>query len=359
MINLFAPINMVSYGYVSTNILHALMDLGEEVCLFPIALQEVDNEDTLRLVHQCIDNGKTKFSWSNPSIRIWHQNDMAQHIGSPRIGFPIFELDKFHDIELYHLRSLDHIFVTSKWAKDVILDNIPEADVSVIPLGVNSKVFKPKDKIDFPTAKFRVLVCGKAEYRKGHDIAPAILKEAFEGIEDNVEIYVMIENHILSKSEMDEWKSFFSSTGLNVKFIPRLAGQYDVANLYNQVDCGLFMSRAEGWNMPALEMLACGKRIVITNYSAHTEYCTSENSYLVDIDETELAYDGKFFQNGVGNWAKIGKSQIEQAVVHLRCAYMTYQVSSGYSVYRNDKGIETAKQFSWQNTAKQILESIK
>jgi glycosyltransferase involved in cell wall biosynthesis len=355
-IQLLAPINTVSYGYVSTNILHALTDLGEEVCLFPIALQEVDNAETLRLVEKCIENGKFKFSWSNPSIRIWHQNGMAEHIGSPRIGFPIFELDKFHEIEIYHLKSLDHIFVASKWAKDVVLNNIPEASVSVIPLGVNTKVFKPARRLEFPNSPFRVLVAGKAEYRKGHDIAPDILKKAFEGKDyKDVEIYVMIDNHILSSHEMDEWKSFFSSTGLNIKFIPRLTGQYDVANLYNEVDCGLFMSRAEGWNMPALEMLACGKRIVITNYSAHTEYCTNENSYLVDVDETELAYDGKFFQNGVGDWAKIGKNQIDQAVEHLRMAYMSYMISSGYSVYENDKGIETAKQFSWENTAKEIL----
>ena len=50
-------------------------------------------------------------------------------------------------------------------------------------------------------------------------------------------------------------------------------------------DCGLFPARAEGWNLELLEMMACGKQVIATNYSAHTEFCTKENSILIESDE--------------------------------------------------------------------------
>ena len=66
-----------------------------------------------------------------------------------------------------------------------------------------------------------------------------------------------------------------------------------------QTDCGIFPSRAEGWNLELLEMLACIKSVITTHYSAHTEFCDDVNSDLVEIKETELAYDGKWFQESV------------------------------------------------------------
>ena len=63
-----------------------------------------------------------------------------------------------------------------------------------------------------------------------------------------------------------------------------------------------------------------GIPVITTNYSAHTEFCNKENSYLVDIDELELAYDGKWFFNQ-GEWAKIGSKQISGFVDYLKHCY--------------------------------------
>ena len=76
----------------------------------------------------------------------------------------------------------------------------------------------------------------------------------------------------------------------------------------SKADCGIFPSRAEGWNLDMLEMMALNKSIITTNYSAHTEFCNKDNSFLIDISETEPANDGKWFF-GQGNWAKIGEEQ--------------------------------------------------
>jgi glycosyltransferase involved in cell wall biosynthesis len=120
-------------------------------------------------------------------------------------------------------------------------------------------------------------------------------------------------------------------------------------------DCGIFPSRAEGWNLELLEMMSCGKHVIATDYSAHTEFCTQENSLLVTIEEKETAYDGKWFTGNCGEWAKLGDNQVEQMVVHMRDIHKRKQSDS---LGINKGGVATAKKFSWSNSAAKAIEAI-
>lgn len=122
-----------------------------------------------------------------------------------------------------------------------------------------------------------------------------------------------------------------------------------------QADCGVFLSRAEGWNLPALELLSCGKRIIVTNYSAHTEYCDSSNSFLVETDGLEEAHDGRWFF-GQGQWAKFGNRQIEQVVSFMRQVHSATQQAGHTAV--NRAGIETANRLSWDHSVSRIFNAL-
>jgi glycosyltransferase involved in cell wall biosynthesis len=122
-----------------------------------------------------------------------------------------------------------------------------------------------------------------------------------------------------------------------------------MANFINENDCGIYISRAEGWCLGALESMSCKKPVITTNYSAFTEYCTKDNSYLVDITEKESAYDGKWFFNQ-GNWASIGYDQEEQIIEYMRHCYNNRP--------DNPNGILTAEGFTWNHTATKLLNLI-
>jgi hypothetical protein len=66
-----------------------------------------------------------------------------------------------------------------------------------------------------------------------------------------------------------------------------------------------------------LECMSVGLNVIATDYSAHTEFAESANCRLVHVDETEPARTGEWFW-GDRNWAKLGPSQMEQMVHHLR-----------------------------------------
>jgi hypothetical protein len=92
------------------------------------------------------------------------------------------------------------------------------------------------------------------------------------------------------------------------------------------------------------------KPVIATDYSAHTEFCNNDNSYLVSIDETEKAIDNKWF-HGDGNWAKIGPKQKEQIINYMRDIYRN-------NINTNLAGIETGNKFTWKNSAKELLRCI-
>ena len=357
MINLIAPINNLGYGITGLNVLKSLSRKAE-VSLWPISQPQVTSQEDAEVVQRAVNNAETP-DWSAPCIRIWHQHDMSQFVGrGEKIGFPIFELDEFKPIEKHHLSYLDKIFVCSEWAKDVVCDQI-EFDpnlVFIVPLGVDSDVFSPTPIDNGQNNDTIFFNCGKWEVRKGHDVLSRAFNKAFEP-QDNVQLHMMCDNPFCDEKETYEWQSLYKNAklGENIKLIGRVESSQDVYNIMSKVDCGVFPSRAEGWNLEALELLSCGKHVIITDYSAHTEFCTKENAHLVTIDKKEKAFDGKWFDGKAGSWACLGNDQIDQLVEHMRKVHKDKQEGS---LEINEAGIKTAQKFSWDNSAEKILSSV-
>jgi glycosyltransferase involved in cell wall biosynthesis len=348
-LNLTAPINDTSYGLVSCNLLKELIKLGIEVSLFPIHQINIDSSsEFVPYVQQAL---RTPYDKNADSLRIWHQFDLAGHVGHGRhIGFPIFELDKFNAVELHHLRSQDHLIVTCQWAKDIIAQNDITVPTSVVNLGVNTEIFYPSSNP--PSDKFIILNAGKWEVRKGHDILPDIIRRAFHPTDD-YELWMLSHNFFCSAEEVAQWQSKYD--GLNVKFFPRFHSQEEVASIMRQATVGIFPSRAEGWNLELLEMMGCGKPVIATNYSAHTEFCNTANSYLFsNYSSTVPAHDNKWFF-GQGNWLNIEERDIEVASNHIQHLYSRYLTGERLC---NSNGVATATKFSWTESARQLVEII-
>lgn len=345
------PINNTGYGIASINILKSLYSKNQDVIYFPIGNPGINSEqDHKMIVHMY--NRRLKFDINSPYIKIWHQFDLLDHIGRGQYyAFPFFELDIFNDQEKMSLSVPDVIFATSKWAKDIIQDNVSTL-TEVVPLGVDTSIFDYKKILKTRhDNKYVFLNIGKWEIRKGHDFIHKVFMNAFPK-EDDVELWILASektNNYSNENELKMWKEIYSADP-RIKLFNGVDSQTDIAQLMANADCGLYPSRAEGWNLELLETMAMNKPVIATNYSAHTEFCNHDNCMLVDIDSTEKAFDNKAF-NGQGNWAKIGQNQIDQIIEHMRYAYNN-------RITNNDNGIITANKYTWSNTADSILRCI-
>lgn len=360
-INLTCPINQLGYGVVSLNLLKAFEANGESPACWFLGPVEAPQED-IPLI-EVAQKRQEEFDHFAASLRVYHQFDLAHHVGRGlRCGFPIFELDRFRTNEINHLTSQDALIVPTQWAADVIAEQLggqcPEVKVS--PLGVDSSIFFPVNKpAPGPTRFFN---CGKWEVRKGHDVLCEAFNLAF-GKDDDVELVMNCHNPCFAdrskyESYNREWERFYKTSKLGSKISvskTRLASQRDVADLMRAVDCGVFPSFAEGWNLEASEMLAMGKKLIITNCSAHTEFCNPDNSLLIPASKTEAAHDGIWFNaddprwNGEpGRWMEFDLDAMDALITHMRAVHE--QKQNGADMF-NAAGVESMRLLTWKNTA--------
>jgi glycosyltransferase involved in cell wall biosynthesis len=311
----------------------------------------VTNQEEYDFVSKLLSN-RNLCDVDSPHIKIWHQFDLLEHIGrGPYYAMTFFELDTLSTIEQKSLSVPDRLFVTSDWAKQVLIQNKVSTPIDIVPLGVDRTVFNETLYKKNHNDKYIFLNIGKWEVRKGHDILLELFEKAFPE-ETDVELYILASektNSYSSNEELKKWKSMYDRP--RIKLYNGVNSHYDVAQIIASSDCGLYPSRAEGWNMELLESMSMNKPVIATNYSSHTEFCNANNSLLVDIKDKERAIDGKAFV-GQGNWAKLGQSEKDQIIDYMRYVYKN-------RINTNTEGVKTAIQYSWINSANTLYGCIK
>lgn len=354
-VNLIAPVNSVGYGIVSLNILASMCRDGHLPSWWAIGSTEAA-ESYHHILNESA-NRTESYDRLAPSLRIWHQFDLAQHVGKgAHCALPIFELDRFTPGEIHHLSQQDILFVPSQWAKEVILANgIKDSTVHCSPFGVDGEIFYPRNTTE-RYEETRFLNIGKWEVRKGHDALVIAFNKAFTK-SDNVRLVMLCHNPCVSpttsKQYNQQWCDLYKKSPLGEKIYvatERLPSQSHVAEYMASVDCGVFPARAEGWNLELSEMLAMGKLCIATNNTGHTQFANSENCMLVQTPNMESAYDGQWF-HGQGRWHVIGNDQIDQMVEYMRAVHRKKQHGD---LKINHAGVESMKSLSWSNTVKTI-----
>ena len=350
MYNLMMPINTTSYGIVGYNI---AKNWDEEFSLFPIYSMKdiyVEKDGEVDFIKNAITNSDAWDS-NKPALKLWHQHSMELFPKcSKRVGFPIFELDEFTRKEKHNLLSLDKIIVCSKWAKDIIHSHalLANTNVEVVNLGTDTSLFNDNWQDARKDGPYVFLNIGKLEKRKGHDVLCEMFNRAFSPTDD-VALVIYWENHFLSKEEHEKVASMYKSSkmGDKIHIMPRVPKQADVANIIKAAQAYISPARAEGWNMPLYDAIACNKPVITTNCTAHTEYCNKSNSFLVDASETEIAHDGLFFKQYVGSWHKITNKQIDEFAEYLR------------HCYKNDiTRMQKTEVNTWKNVAQNLKNSL-
>lgn len=344
-LHLMAPIGFTGYGYASYNLMNALYK-EHNIGLSIIGQPNPENQAQADVISSCT-NTASLIPYNTPCLKIWHQFDLLTRVGSGKyFAFPFFEVDKFNQRELHHLNFVDELIVSCNWAKEILRDNNINKPIHIVPMGVDRSVFDHTKHNE--TNNYVFMTVGKWEKRKAHDTIIECFGKAFTQ-KDNVELWLATSNPFLNKEEEQQWLNLVEQSPLRskIKVFPRMETHENLAELMSYSNCGIYISRGEGWNLELLETMAMNKPVIASNYSAHTEYCNSDNSFLVDIDEKELAIDNKWFF-GASQWAKISQNQIDQTIEYMRHCYTN-------NIKTNESGLKTAEKLSWQNSADQIV----
>lgn len=323
-----------SYGLVSLNLCSNI----ENCLIFPEGQITLGDFDLYGKIQQ-------EFNPDDPSLRINHQYNMAPSIGNgKRFGMTFFEVDQFTSFEKNSLESLDHLIVSSEWAADICKKHL-SAKPSICPLGVDRDIFTC---YNYNPDKFVFLSVGKWEVRKNQDEIVNSFRKAF-GNDKNVELWMMFDSPHISKTILDQKKKEYSQD--NIKCFPRCKTQNDIARIMNMSSCFISHSKAEAWNMELLEAMSCGVQCISPCHSGESQYVNNKNCLITSTSHLENAQDGKYFGLGKVNTGQWHVPSNESLIENMKYAVKNYS--------KNTNGIETAKQFSWQNSAKSLMEILK
>lgn len=353
-LNFMGPVNTLGYGVTTVNIVYQLLKKGHDVSLFVTGPTAPEPKYTEMVLSQSIavdgswdPRRKHSYDPAAPMIRNFHEFNMAFPPGTgKRIAWPFFEINKLRPVAIRFLNSVDAIASASAWKDTVFRDNDVTTKLFRAPQGVDTDVFRPMDipKLD-KTYKF--FTVGKFETRKGHPELIKAFKAAFP-TEHDVMLYMMVNNPFMGPlSDVATVIAELSGRDSRIHIVPPVASHHEVAVMMNRIDCAVFPTRGEGWGLPILEALACGRPVISTFVTSHKEFVDDTVALEVETEGLAPARDGQFF-HGDGEWYTPSVLSLAQ---RMRQAYDEKRTT-------NPAGRVRAMEFTWSKAADMLLEGV-
>lgn len=352
-----APINSLSFGNVTINILRELYKKNIELVFFPIGDKaELDafdkiNIEFVKYLQEATNNRFTKINNNLPSLKLWHIFGSESRFTKKQSLFTFHEVSELTVIEKNLLNLQDHIFVSSNYTKDILNIN-GITNTTYVPLGFDpdfhftGKTYLP-DKIHFG-------LLGKFEKRKN---TARIIKTWLKlfGNKPEYQLSCAISNPFLDKNRFQNeiLKALDGKQYNNINFIPRMQTNSEVNDFLNSIDIDLGgLSGGEGWNLPSFNATALGKWSVVLNATAHKDWANDNNSILVQPSSLKDCYDDIFFKKGQffnqGQFYDISDEEMENAILK----------SVSYAKKPNPEGVKLQTEFSYSRTTDSILSAI-
>src|SRR4051794_12434050 len=186
---------------------------------------------------------------------------------------------------LQPLRSVDEVWVPSAYVRDMYVGNgVPADRVHVVPNGVDLDVYRPDGPARrlAPEGTCTFLFVGGTIYRKGIDVLLAAYEEAFAGRDDVLLVIkdVGAGSFYSGMNVADELRRR-QAAGARIELLADELDDDELAALYRGCDVLVHPYRGEGFAMPVLEAMACGRPVLVTGGGPTDEFCPPKASWRI------------------------------------------------------------------------------
>ena len=182
-------------------------------------------------------------------------------------------------------QDVDAFWVPSNYVRQVYIDSgVPAEKVHVVPNGIDPKVFQPgAQPLKLATNKsFKFLFVGGTIYRKGPDVLLKAYAESFTAKDDvclvikdfgGQSVYAgqTLEQQI---RELQKQPNAPEILYLNQELTPQ-----ELPGLYTACDCLVHPYRGEGFGLPVLEAMACGRPVIVTAGGSTDDFVPATAGY--------------------------------------------------------------------------------
>jgi len=373
MINIYGTINALGYGIHANNMIKAFSDANVDINLTTIG--QIQSDSYFEEYWKKAQENRINYEMNSPSLFIFHDELSNQANGSPLFVFSIFETTqpKSESIAMLKNGPASHILVTTQKHKELLeLQNIGKP-IYVVNEGVDDTIYNtiPVDKY-IDTSKFTYLTVGKKEERKKTNL---IIKSFIDLMSDKeVALIAHTFNPFANKENVHPFKNLMSWSDINpidygfeykgwdgkahrftknkcdiILTAPGLPTTL-MSTLYHSANVGIQISRGEGWDLPLMEMMACGLPCIATDCLGHSEYLkpSTEDPLIISLDKKEIADDGIWFKGNVGEWSVVNEDCFKQKLLY------TWENREKYEEKSEDLADYTAETFAWSKAVDQF-----
>jgi glycosyltransferase involved in cell wall biosynthesis len=279
------------------------------------------------------------------------------------IGYCFFE----NDIEALRYtrqaaRKWDYIIAGSSWCEHQLrIGGVKQC--ATILQGIDPVNFYPAPPRQ-EDGRFIVFSGGKFEYRKGQDLVIAAMRIFMERHKDAYLVCSWINQwpfslatmasspHIIFHPSNNDCEKILHQT-LYDNNIPKehvyLAPLIDnslIRQVYQQTDIGVFPNRCEGGNnMVMCEYMACGKTVIASDATGHTDIITAHNAFPLNNYTPILVKDNTGQPSAIWH-----ETSVEEIVEQLEFAYHNRDICNE----KSNVAAEDMKRLSWSRAAQQF-----
>lgn len=258
--------------------------------------------------------------------------------------------------------SLSHVAVWTEFAKSQIGKGGYKGETSVIPLGVDAELFKPKDKVEsraklgIPASinhdtAYIVGSVGRNQLRKRIDLTIEYFAQWYHTYQvENAYLYLHTAPTGENGADIESLARFHNISGRVILAQPSI-GHGDPESLmpylYSSFDCFISTSQAEGFCLPALEAMACGVPCIVPDWGG---FDWSKGA-AIQVPCSSTALTAPF---GSSLYTVGGIPDRKWFITALDTIYS----DSGEREKLSKSGIEKAASMPWTKTAKDMCDLI-
>lgn len=284
--------------------------------------------------------------------------------------FTMMETRRLHPDYVERCNCADELIVPTYWCKRTFEESGVKKPISVVPLGVDTKIFKPDaEPLDFSSRlkDYVFLSVFGWSMRKGYDV---LLKAYLEEFTSDDPVSLLISARYFGSTDESKKQVIrddvarISSMVANPKK-PHLVLFGDVLSmemmprLYASADCYVLPTRGEGYSLPALESGACGLPVITTRYSGQTDFLDNENSYLLDVDgfkraDDSIAWISYFYEDQ--EFPILGPTVVEQLRAYMRHVYENQEEAKYKAGKLHEKVV---KDYDWEICVDKMHDKLK
>ena len=279
----------------------------------------------------------------------------------PKIAYNVWESTRQPQDFFNKLLEFDQIWVPSKWqAKYTIEQGADPNKVKVVPEGVDVNTFYPEDPqtvLDYVDGRFKFILFGRWDYRKSTKEIIETFLNTFDPSEP-VDLILSIDN--MWGKDMDGFETTeerlehygFIDERLKIKHFP---SREDYITYLKNGHVFLSCARAEGWNLPLIEAMACGTPSIYSADSAQMEFAEGKG-LPVKIKGYKSANDSSYARYKMSDLpGEYPEPDFEDLAHVMRDAYENY-------TDHKKRAIEEAKlihrDFNWERVGQIGSETI-